>query len=281
MQWPPPRAAPPPVMDAKAAVESILAMFTLNQASLFGDTGKPLPANGAWGAQTQFPAGMPKVCMQNRVPCVKVVYRVAEDKVSCEWTLGLLVAAEPQPDGTVRHAVHQIVLDENDAAARYTLRKGWGRGEAPPRPTTFQRADYPAVARDARVGGVVTVRLIIGPDGLVKSAVPLGGPAMLQKPVLEAVSHWKYDPLMIGQHPTSFQIDHQFSYDPGKSDTFAGMDPSGRVMLQQNDSHLEPGFHSDGASSGSWGELRGYDMHAGCAVRPQIVAGLSLNRKRA
>ena len=227
-------------------------MFTLNLAVNLQSTGKPLPATGSWGAQTQFPTGPPKVCAQARIPCVKVLYRVPEQNIVCEWTLGVIKAVEPQPDGTIKHALHQLVLDENEAAARYTLRKAWAAGENRPTPTSFQRPDYPDIARNAGVGGVVVVRLIVGPDGLIKSAAPLGGPALLQPPVLDAVRHWKFDPLTIGQQPTSFQIDEQFAYNAAKPNTFADMDPSGKVMLEQTDSHLEPGFHTNGASSGSW-----------------------------
>jgi TonB family protein len=186
------------------------------------------------------------------VPCVKVIYRVPAANIVCDWTLGLVTVIEPQPDGTIKHVTKQMLLDENDAAARYTMRRAWPHGEAPPAPTYVQRAEYPNIAAGAHVAGVVTVRLVVGPDGLVKSAVPLAGPAILQPPAVEAVRHWKFEPLAIGQQPTSFQLDEYFNYAAGKTDFSASMDPSGKVVEQETDSRLGIGFRSDGASSGNW-----------------------------
>ena len=248
-------------IEPKAAVESVLAMFNINPAVNVEPTGKPLPATGSWGAQLQFPAGPPKVCAQAHVPCLKVLYRVPEDKIVCEWTLGYVTAVEPQPDGTVRHATHQVVLDENDAAARYTLKIGWGRGEARPNPTFYRQPDYPTMARNANVGGAVAVRLVVGPDGLVKNVVAVG-PKLLQPAVIQAVQQWKFDPLSIGQQPTSFQIDTQFNYNAAKPNMTAGMDPSGQVMLQEADPHLQQGFRSNGASTGGWSSCNS----AGCSI---------------
>jgi len=245
-------AAAPVSIAPGAAVKSILTMFTLNPSVNVEAAGKPLPATGSWGAQTQFPGGPPKPCVEARVPCVRVIYRVPEMNVVCEWILGLLVVVAPQADGTMGHATRSIVLDENEAAARYTLRKAWAHGEAMPHPTKVQNPEYPKIAIDASVGGVVAVRLVVGPDGAVKSVVPLAGPPMLQVPVLEAVRHWKFDPLSIGGQPTSFQLDEQFSYKAPRANTFAGMDPSGHVVIPQTDPHEEPGFRTDGVSSGQW-----------------------------
>jgi TonB family protein len=227
-------------------------MFYIDSTVNVESSGKPLPSSGSWGAQTQFPGGVPQPCVKARIPCVRVVYRVTELNVVCEWTLGMVGVALPQPDGTIARATRSLVLDENDAAAHYTVRKAWSQGEAMPRPTQVQNPAYPKIAVDAKVGGVVAVRLIVGPDGSIKSVVPIAGPAMLQVAVVEAVRHWKFDPLSIGQQPTSFQLDEQFAYNAPKANTFAGMDPSGRVMLPTTDAHQDPGFHADGASSGQW-----------------------------
>jgi TonB family protein len=241
----------PPVTDPKAAVDKVISMFTPNDVVNVEATGKPLPTTGSWGVQTKFPDGPPKVCALAHVDCVVVVYRVPEEKLVCEWAVGFVNVVEPQADGTIQHATHIEVLDENDAAARYTLQKAWAKGEAP-KPVEFQRPEYPSIARSAQVSGVVTVRLVVGPDGLVKSAVATSGPAMLQGPVLAAVRQWKFDPVQFGQLPTSFRIDEQFAYNAQKPNISAGMDPSGHVVLQEADPRLNPGFRSNGASSGAW-----------------------------
>jgi len=246
------QATPSPAAETpKAAVDEVISMFTPNDAVNVEATGKPMPTTGTWGAQTKFPDGQPKVCALAHVECVVVIYRVPEDNLVCEWAVGFVNVVEPQPDGTIKHATHVEVLDENDAAARYTLKKGWAKGEAP-KPVEFQRPDYPSIARSAQVGGVVTVTIVVGPDGLVKSAIATSGPSMLQAPVLAAVRQWKFDPLEIGQQPTSFRLDEQFAYNVQKPSISAGMDPSGHVVLQEADPRLDPGFRSNGVSSGAW-----------------------------
>ncbi len=246
------QATPSPVAETpKAAVDAVISMFTPNDAVNVEATGKPMPTTGTWGAVTKFPSGQPKVCVLAHVDCVVVIYRVPEDKLVCEWAVGFVNVVEPQPDGTIKHASHVAVLDENDAAARYTLQKAWTKGETP-KPVVSQRPDYPSIARSAQVSGVVTVRIVVGPDGLVKSAVATSGPSMLQAPVLAAVRQWKYDPVQIGQQPTSFRVDQQFAYNLPKSSISAGMDPGGHVVVQEADPRLAPGFRSNGVSSGAW-----------------------------
>jgi len=241
-----------PAIDAKSAVQAVLTMFTINSAVNVEATGKPVPASGSWGAQTQFPAGLPKACVQARVPCIRVIYRVPEINVVCEWTLGMVVVAEPQADGSIRHAVRSLVLDENEAAARYTLRKAWAKDDVKPNLLKLQNPDYPKIAQDAHVGGVVMVRMVVGPDGSVQSAVPLQGPAMLQSSVVAAVRQWKFEPLRVGEQITSFQLDRSFTYDVGRTSISAGMDVHGGVAGQINDPHEGPGTHTDSASGGTW-----------------------------
>jgi TonB family protein len=254
------QAAPVTIANPQAAVDAVIGMFTPNEAVNVETTGKPLHTTGSWGVQTKFSEGLPKACALARVPCAVVVYRVPEDKVVCEWTVGFVNVVETQPDGAIKHAMHVDVLDENETAARYTMKKAWSRGETTPRPVVFQRPEYPSIARTSGVSGVVTVRVVVGPDGLVKSVVATSGPPMLQAPVIAAVRQWKYNPIEIGQEPTSFRVDEHFSYNIKAPDFAAGMDPSGHVVLEQTDPHLDPGFRTNGVSSGAWMSCTG----AGC-----------------
>jgi TonB family protein len=248
----PSAAAVPEVADPKAAVAAIISMFTPNDLVSVPGVGKPLAMTGTWGAQTRFPSGVPHACALARVPCIKVIYNVPEDKIMCEWLIGYLVAVETQPDGSIKHAVHQVVLDENDAAARYTVRKAWSRGESRPKPVFSKAPVYPAIAQAAGIEGVVQVRMVVGPDGSVISAAPIGGPKMLQETTVEAVRQWKFDPPVIGAQPTSYRIDQYFTYNHGRPDFSSDMDPSGKVMNQNSDPHFAPGFSSSGAASGQW-----------------------------
>ena len=222
----------------------------INDAAKVSATGKPLPLTGSWGVQTLFPDGPPQSCRLARVPCLKVVYKVPDTNVTCDWTVGYLVAVVPQPDGSMKHDFRAVVLDENDAAAEYTLRKSF-RGDTPPQRTVSQAAVYPPIAQAAHVEGSVAVRIVVGPDGSVQSARAVG-PPMLQSAVLDAVHHWKFDPLVIGSRPTSFQLDQQFDFKANHPGMSEAMDPSGKVMLQERDPRVGTGFRSNGASSGAW-----------------------------
>jgi TonB family protein len=246
------QAAPADPNLPQIAVKAILTMFALNDTVNLSTTGKPLPATGSWGAQTQFPNGVPPACAAARVPCVKVVYRVPELNIVCDWTIGLLVAVEVSPTGEVQHKIHTVVLYENEAAAQYTLQKVWLPGNVAPKPVELHRAGYPEIARAARIDGAVVVRIVVGPDGLVKSAAILAGPSMLRDAVLSAVRQWKFEPLTIGSQTTSFRLDRQFNFNAAKPDFSAGMDPSGKVILSEGDPLFGPGFYSQGASSGTW-----------------------------
>jgi len=243
---------PNPVLDPSAAVKSVIGMFTPNDLVNVPALGKPLPLTGTWGAQTRFPNGYPAPCARAAVPCIKVIYNLPEAKITCEWTLGYLVAVEPQPDGTIKHAVHEIVLDENADAAHYTMRKSWSRGDTRPHAIVTKSPIYPAIAAAANIGGVVAVRLVIGPDGSVVNAAAIGGSSLLQPAVLEAVRQWKFDPPHVGSQPTSYRVDEYFGFNNGHPDFSDAMDPSGKVMMQNSDPHMEPGFTSQGTSGEQW-----------------------------
>ena len=257
------KAAAPTGIDPSAAVKSVIAMFTPNEAVNVPGTSKPLPLSGKWGAQTRFPNGLPHACELARVPCVKVVYTVPEAKITCEWTLGYLVALEKQADGTMKHAMHELVLDENEAAAQYTLRTSWSAGDDPPNVLATERAAYPKIARDSNIGGTVTVRFTVGPDGLVHNASVLDGPPLLRESTLTAVRHWKFEPYTVGSQAVSFRLEKQFTYNAARPDMSAGMDPSGQVIMSIDDPRQGYGFRRNGASSGAWSTC---STGTGCAA---------------
>jgi len=244
----------------KLAVQAVNAMFTPNDTPVEA-TGKPLAGTGTWGVQTKFPDGIPKVCTDARVPCLKVVYRVPEDKLVCDWTVGFLTVAKPQPDGTIKHDLQEIVLDENEPAARYTIRKAWPN-EPWPRPVVYKQADYPDLARASGIGGAVVVRIDVGADGVIKNVEAETGPAMLRASVVAAVKQWKYAPLAVGNQHTAFRVEEQFNFNVAGPNISAGMDPSGKVVMQQDDPHYAPGFRSNGASSGQWEQC----SSGGCSI---------------
>jgi len=56
---------------------------------------------------------------------------------------------------------------------------------------------YPAVAQAAGIQGTVVVALTIGPNGSVRDAQGISGPALLQPATIAAVRSWRYRPWLV------------------------------------------------------------------------------------
>ncbi len=61
--------------------------------------------------------------------------------------------------------------------------------------------EYPLVAKQAHVQGVVVVSAVVGVDGKVKSASAVSGPPLLQKAAVDAVKQWIYRPTTLNGAP--------------------------------------------------------------------------------
>lgn len=61
--------------------------------------------------------------------------------------------------------------------------------------------EYPLVAKNAHVQGIVVVSATVGVDGKVKSASAVSGPPLLQKAAVEAVRQWIYKPTTLNGAP--------------------------------------------------------------------------------
>ncbi len=59
------------------------------------------------------------------------------------------------------------------------------------------KPEYPAVARDAGVQGVVILEATIGPAGDVVEAHILRGVPLLDGPALDAVRQWQFAPTLL------------------------------------------------------------------------------------
>jgi TonB family protein len=57
--------------------------------------------------------------------------------------------------------------------------------------------EYPAIAKSARVGGVVQIEATIGPDGKVHEAEVTKSVPLLDQAALTAVKQWEYRPTMV------------------------------------------------------------------------------------
>lgn len=75
---------------------------------------------------------------------------------------------------------------------------------------------YPAVARAARVEGVVVLKAVIDKDGNIQGLTVLSGSVLLRQAAIDAVSQWHYRPYLLSGQPVEvdatvqviFQIEH-------------------------------------------------------------------------
>ena len=72
---------------------------------------------------------------------------------------------------------------------------------------------YPALARTARISGVVTVYVVVNESGEVETVSRVDGPAQLQAAASDAVRRWKFKPTVIDGQPVrvSGYINFNFS----------------------------------------------------------------------
>jgi TonB family protein len=68
--------------------------------------------------------------------------------------------------------------------------------------------DYPRIARNMRLGGVVKVEAVVAPNGTVKSVAVRGGPPILTTAAADAVRKWRWTP---GGHETREPVEIKFS----------------------------------------------------------------------
>ena len=72
---------------------------------------------------------------------------------------------------------------------------------------------YPALAKQARISGVVKLQAVISKDGTVQNLAVIGGHPLLIPAALEAVTHWVYQKTLLNGEPVevSTQVDVNFT----------------------------------------------------------------------
>jgi protein TonB len=61
--------------------------------------------------------------------------------------------------------------------------------------------NYPSTAKSARIGGVVTVYLVVNEKGVVEDVRATSGPAMLKQAANEAARRWRFSPTLLNGQP--------------------------------------------------------------------------------
>jgi TonB family protein len=191
------KAASSGLQDVGAqAIHAMLKQNLLDPTAIVEKTGKPLPPNGAWSVGKDAPS----VCPQTADACVRIIYQVAEDEVSCNWVVQL---TGDSSDG--------VILEQNKDATRYFLRK-LTPSQAADLVLTRKQPTYPSIAAAAHVSGSVVVRAVVSGSGAVEKALIVSGPEMLRSSSINAIHGWSFKPLMVGTEPVRFETDVTFDY---------------------------------------------------------------------
>jgi protein TonB len=66
---------------------------------------------------------------------------------------------------------------------------------------------YPAIARQARVQGIVELRAIISKTGTIENLVVVSGHPMLSAAAIEAVKQWRYRPYLLNNEPVEVETE--------------------------------------------------------------------------
>jgi TonB family protein len=64
--------------------------------------------------------------------------------------------------------------------------------------------NYPELAKQARIEGIVIIEVVIGPDGAPKDIAVISGHPLLQVAAIDTVKKYRYSPLVFNGSPTEF-----------------------------------------------------------------------------
>ena len=121
-----------------------------------------------------------------------VAAKAAGDKASAE-----AIAAKEQADAVAAKAKADAAAREKAKAAAVRV----GGKIKPPTKIKDVKPVYPAMAKSARVAGVVIIEATIGADGKVIDAKVLRSVPMLDQAALDAVRQWEYTPTLLNGVP--------------------------------------------------------------------------------
>jgi protein TonB len=84
----------------------------------------------------------------------------------------------------------------------------------PPRQTKSIGPEYPPLALQTRISGIVVIEAIIDEGGNVVQARAVSGHPLLIAAALRAVLQWKYEPTSLNGQPVSVELQVQVHFDP-------------------------------------------------------------------
>lgn len=75
-----------------------------------------------------------------------------------------------------------------------------------------QEPEYPAAARQFRLGGEVLVEVTVGVDGKVENIAVTRGQPLLTDAVIRALKKWSFAPFMVDGHPRRVKSSLLFNF---------------------------------------------------------------------
>jgi periplasmic protein TonB len=75
-----------------------------------------------------------------------------------------------------------------------------------PKPIIQTKPDYPVLARQTHIQGVVVIEAIIDEHGYVQEMKIVSGPPILYQAALGALSKWRYEPTYLNDQPVPVQL---------------------------------------------------------------------------
>ena len=64
---------------------------------------------------------------------------------------------------------------------------------------------YPAIAKAARIQGIVVLQATISKSGSIQNLRVISGPPMLQQAAMDAVRSWRYKPYLLNGEPVEVE----------------------------------------------------------------------------
>lgn len=141
---------------------------------------------------------------------------------------------EPVPDEQARQSTIATQAEMSDALAPITASElGHGAdsiivnldGFTSPNPGEFvafdelpvllshEQPQYPELAREAGISGVVRVNVLVGKDGRVKRAIAVDGPELFRDAAIDAARKARFKPALQGRNPVEVWVIIPFNFE--------------------------------------------------------------------
>ena len=75
--------------------------------------------------------------------------------------------------------------------------------------------DYPSLARQARIQGLVVLRAMISREGAIENLQVLSGHPMLVRAAMDAVRQWRYRPYVLNGEPVEVETEVKVNFVSG------------------------------------------------------------------